>query len=373
MRRTRAEIDLKALGSNLKLLRSFVGDKVKISGVVKGNAYGHGIVSVAKKLVALGIDSLCVAYLQEGAVLRDNGIKTPILLIGPFSSTDIPEIAGLNLTPTIYDTATLEGMASFAKTKSKEIGVHVKVDSGMNRLGFRIEEAQKTIDALKQTGSLKVLGLSSHFFESDNRDQGLTMDQLRKFREFSGMLEKALKVSTTKHIANTAGLSASKDYHMDMVRPGLFLYGYSMFTNDEINGSLKKVLSLKSWVSSVKRIKKGEYVGYGRRFKAESDRTVGIIPIGYADGYLRRNSQLGYVLLNGKKCPTIGSVCMDMTFCDLTDCPSVNIGDEVTLLGKDGIEIDAFDYADATGTIPYEILTSISERVPRIFLDEDKT
>lgn len=370
MRQTRAEIDLTALESNYYLLKQLVGENAKISGVVKGNAYGHGIIGVAQKLESLKISSLCVAYPYEGVILRENGIKIPILLVGPISKEDFPDIINYKLTATVYDFPSLDGLANYAKEKNLKISIHIKMDSGMNRLGFKNEETSKVIDAISKSKNLTVEGISSHFFESDNQDQELTKEQFKLFKKFSNEIEKALNITATKHIANSSAIIASKDYHWDMVRPGLFLYGYTTTNNKEINLSLKKVLSLKSQISIIKKISQGDLVGYNRGFRADKDYVIGIIPIGYADGYLKKYSNLGHVLIKGRKCRIIGSICMDMIFCDITDLYDAKIGDQVTLLGSDGeLEISAIDYAKSCNTIPYEILTSISVRVPRIYKD----
>jgi len=368
MRQTKVEIDLSALESNYTLLRSHIGEKIKLSGVVKGNAYGHGIVEISKKLENLKTHTLSVAYTSEGMLLRKAGIKTSILLIGPLSNEDFPELQAYNLTPTVYDFESLKGLSSYANKENFTFKVHLKMDSGMSRLGFRLNEISELIDCLKANSNVKIEGISSHFLESENIDSEVTHAQHMRFMEFSSKLEKEFSFQAIKHIANSAAVISSNDFHPDMVRCGLVLYGYSSLNDPEVDKKLKKVLRLKSEVSTIKNVSKGDYVGYSRGFIAKKNLTIAIIPVGYADGYLRKYSKLGYVLIKGSKCPTIGHVCMDMIFCDVSHIEDPKIGDEVILIGKQGSEeISAIDYAKACNTIPYEILTSISERVPRVF------
>jgi len=373
MRRTRAEIDLNALESNINLIRDLLGKKIELSAVVKGNAYGHGIVGISKKLEKLDIASLCVAYTDEGIVLREAGIKTPIILIAPFWEKNLKDILAFDLTPTIYDFKSLNELNSYAQKENRSINIHLKIDSGMNRLGFKPENSDKLLESLSKAKAINIIGISSHFCDSDNPNQKLTKEQLKLFSKCASYISKSLKTDSIKHIANSAAVASSENYYLDMVRPGLSLYGYTMSKNKKINGSLKKVLSLKSWISMTKTVKEGEFVGYNKMFLADKEYKIGIIPIGYADGYLKRYKELGYVLIKGRKSKILGSICMDMIFCDLSNISEAKQGDEVTLIGEDGrYEINALDYAKACDTIPYEILTSISDRVPRIFIDRNE-
>ncbi len=373
MRQTRAEIDLNALTSNYNLLKSLIGDRIKISAVIKGNAYGHGIVQIAKTLEDLKIGSFSIAYTSEGEILRKAGIKTSILLIGPVCKDDFEDVKNYNLKPIIYDFESLANLSDYASKNNLDFTVHLKMDSGMSRLGFRPNEISRLIECLKTNKKIKIEGISSHFLESENKNSEITQAQHLRFMEFAGKLESSLGFKALKHIANSAAAIASDKFHPDMVRCGLALYGYSSLEDPEITQKLKRVLTLKSNISTIKKVSKGDYVGYSRGFIADRDYTIAIIPVGYADGFLRKYSSLGYVLIDGKKCPIIGHICMDMTFCDVSSLSNPKAGDDVILLGKNADnEISAVDYAKSCNTIPYEILTAISERVPRVFLNGDK-
>lgn len=367
MRQTRAEIDLGALESNFGMIRERIGSRIKISAVVKGNAYGHGIVPVSRKLEKLGIDTLSVAYPQEGIELRKAGIRTPILLIGPLSGEDFKDVKEHDLTPTVYDFESLKGLSQYSRAENCTFRVHLKMDSGMSRLGFRLAEISDLISILRSNSNVHIEGISSHFLESEHRNSEITQAQHGRFIEFSTILEKEFHFKAIKHIANSAAVIASTNFHPDMVRCGLVLYGYSSLNDPEVDRKLKKVLKLVTSIATIKNVSKGDYVGYSRGFIADRDLTIAIIPVGYADGYLRKYSELGYVLIGGTRCKTIGHVCMDMIFCDISHLKSAKIGDEVVLIGSQGKEeISAADYAKACNTIPYEIITSISERVPRV-------
>lgn len=358
------EIDLKALEHNFNYLRSKISGKTKIMGVVKAFAYGSDSVEIAKKLENIGIDFFAVAYTQEGISLRKGGISKPILVLHPQSS-NFDEIIQHCLTPSIYSKFVLEHFIASAEAhKQAHYPIHLKLNTGLNRLGFDPDEVNYILTQVKNTSSIKIEGIFSHLAASeDPTEKEFTQYQIETYKKVSDKICTELSYQPIQHLCNTSGIINYPEAHLDMVRTGIGLYGFG--NSAEEDKKLTPVASLKTIISQIHHIKKGESVGYNRKFKAEKDTKTATLPLGHADGINRiYGAQKTKVLINGKLAPIIGNVCMDMLMIDISgiDC---NEGDEVILFGK---EKSAEEFAGNAGTISYELITSISQRVKRKFL-----
>lgn len=365
-RPTVAEIDLHALAHNLKEIRRKVGKKVKIMPVVKANAYGHGIVEVSRYLEGQSVDCLGVANAEEGVALRQAGIKTPIHVFTLPAKSQISSFTSFNLEPTICTEYEARLLSAQAQRSKKTLRVHLKVDTGMNRIGVRPGELDKLLHILGPLRRLEIKGIYTHFATADKRDKTFSHRQLALFRQ-------ALETSHANgvspevvHCAGSAGILDLPDSYFSMVRPGIMLYGYYPSSETSESVPLKPVLSLKSRVSMVKWIEAGESVSYGRRFIAGQRTKIATLPVGYADGYMRLLTGQSHVLIGGEMFPIVGTICMDQLMVDL-GMRDVGVGEEAILIGRQGRNaISAADLASKVGTIPYEICTNISSRVPRI-------
>ncbi len=356
-----AEISLKNLAHNLKMAREKTGSS-NIIAVVKADAYGHGASEVARHLIKKGVSYLGVAFTKEAISLRESGIQVPILVF--FERDNIRECFEYNLTPVVFDMKTARRFSASAYRQNRRIAVHVKIDTGMGRVGIPASAALKEIIKIAELKNIQIEGLMSHFSEADLKDKEFADLQLTKFRSIAKDLKKKKISFTHMHISNSAAVLSMPDAHMNTVRPGIMLYGYAY---PDVKG-LKPVLSLKSGIVLIKKVPSETPISYGRTFVTKRKSTIATIPVGYADGYNRKLSNNSHVLINGKKAPIAGRVCMDTIMADVTDIPDVSYKSEVVLIGRQGREkITADDIAERTGTIPYEVLTSIGERVKRVY------
>lgn len=356
-----AEINLAALSHNLRTVREKILNK-NIIAVVKANAYGHGAVEISKHLIQQGISHLGVAFTGEAIQLREAGINVPILIF--FDRDNIDECFQYNLTPVIFDCTTAKKISAAACKSKRRISVHVKVDTGMGRVGFTLTRARKELARIAVLKNIDIEGLMSHFSDADLQDKAFANQQLKDFISLNKYLEQKYIPVKYFHIANSAAVLSMPDAHLNMVRPGIMLYGYGFSETDD----LKPVLSLKSRVLMLKQVPRGTPISYARTFMTKRRSTIATVPVGYADGYNRRLSNIGEVLIKGKRAPVAGRVCMDTIMVDVTDIPDVNENSEVVLIGNQGKEkITAADISDKTGTIPYEVLTSIGQRVKRVY------
>ena len=366
-RPTVAEIDLKALAYNLKGIRRRVGEEVRVMGVVKANAYGHGIVEVARFLENQRIDYLGVANAEEGVVLRESGVTAPIHVFTLPSKLQVSLFVRHSLEPTVcsqHDAALLNAEA--LKT-GKTVPVHLKIDTGMNRIGVEPKDLKKLLKFLGKLRGLEIKGVYTHFAAADSRDKSFSKLQLTEFQKALEELRNEKVSADVIHCAGSAGILDLPESWFSLVRPGIMLYGYypSLETTESV--TLKPVLSLKSRVSLVKWVEPGETVSYGRRFTAKRRTRIATLPLGYADGYMRSLTGRSSVLIRNKKFPTAGTICMDQLMVDVGS-EDVRVGEEAVLIGCQRRErISAYDLAGTLGTIPYEICTNISSRVPRIY------
>jgi alanine racemase len=361
-----AEIDLKALAYNLKGIRKRVGNGVGVMGVVKANAYGHGIVEVAKFLERQKINYLGVANAEEGVVLREAGATVPIHVFTLPSRLQASLFASYDLEPTISSQDDGALLNAQAQRMGKTVSVHVKIDTGMNRIGVEPNELRRLLKFLAKLRRLEIKGVYTHFAMADIRDKSFSNRQLAEFRLALDVLQKEGVSARVIHCAGSAGILDLPESWFSMVRPGIMLYGYYPSRETTESVPLKPVLSLKSRVSMVKWVEPGESVSYGRRYIAKKKTRIATLPLGYADGYMRSLTGRSSVLIGNKKFPTAGTICMDQLMVDVGS-EDVRPGDEAVLIGQQHREqISAWDLATTLGTIPYEICTNISSRVPRI-------
>ena len=361
------EINLNAIAQNLKAFQSVLKPSTRIMAMVKAFAYGSGGAEIAGALQYHQADYLGVAYADEGVELRRSGIKLPIMVMNP-EEDSFEAIVEYDLEPEIYSFELLKAFDLFIKKESvKNYPIHIEIETGMNRLGFSMEDVENLADYLLSTDSFKVQSVFTHLAASEEPQQDVfTLSQAKIFTKSYKQLEKKLGYKFLKHISNTAAVLRHPQQQMDMVRLGIGLYGVDSSGDGKID--LQTVATLKATISQVKKIKKGESVSYGRKGIAAEDAVIATVRIGYADGFPRRLSNgKGFMYVNGRLAPVIGTVCMDMTMIDVSDVPGVKEGDEVIVFGK---ELPVEKLAQWAETIPYEIMTGISQRVRRVYYEE---
>ncbi len=359
---TTLEISLPAVIHNLNAYRSRLNAETKIMVMVKALAYGSGDFEIARLLQFHRIDYLGVAYVDEGVALRKNGIVLPILVMNS-SMNSFDKINENNLEPEIFSISNLKKLDEYTRKNKKSIRVHLKIDTGMHRLGFNIEDANEIIQLLRLHPYIEVSGIFSHLASADDTSHNpFTRDQIERFDDFAGNICNELNINPIRHILNSAGILSFPSHQLDMVRLGIGLYGYDPL--GKIDNELEPVSSLKTTISQIKMIPKGESVGYGRKGVANKNTTIATIAIGYADGYNRRfGNGVGKVWINGQKVSTIGNICMDMAMLDISGIEAIE-GDTVEIFGPNQ---SLYELAQQIGTIPYEILTSVSDRVKRVY------
>jgi alanine racemase len=366
IRPTLAEIDLGAVQRNLARVRQAVGP-ASVFGVVKADAYGHGAVPVARALEPL-CDALAVSLVEEGLELRAAGIRSPILVLGAYYNHHQDQVIAERLTPVLYDRGQLERFAAAGKRLGRRIDFHLKVDTGMSRLGVTPADLEPTLARVTELPQLRLVGLCTHFASADVQDATATESALERFRAALDQTQRAGFTGLTRHAANSAAAVRFPEARLDAVRPGLALYGAMPSPVVRLPG-LEAALALRTRIMAVREIAAGTSVSYGGTWRAARPTRVATLPIGYADGY-PRHVQGAQVLLAGRRVPVIGVVCMDMLMIDVTDLPLTALDGAVTLIGRDGDdEITVDDLARWAGTISYEILCGISKRVPRVFRD----
>ncbi len=364
-----AEIDLAALRHNLQQVKKRIGRR-EILAVIKANAYGHGAVPIAQFLVGKGssaVSLLGVAYLEEAVQLRKAGITHPILLMTGCPIDQIPEIVRYQLTPLLFDSDSLIALSRYAARRGKRVNVHIKLDTGMGRLGVPISEALPFIQTAVSHEGIQVEGVLTHFAEADLKDLSFARHQLEALQQIWTALQKAKIKIPYCHLANSAAIMHFSPAHFNLVRPGLMLYGYSPL-EEESRISLKPILQLRARVIALKKVPAGTSISYGRTFYTQRESLIATVSIGYADGYPRLLSNRGMMIAKGRRVPVVGRVCMDMTMLDVTEVPALRVGDWVTVIGEEGSEaVWADELARLAETIPYEILCGIGERVPRVY------
>ena len=371
LRRTWAEIDLDALAHNYEQARKRIGPNVKYLGVVKADAYGHGALQVAKKLEKLGADYLAVSSLDEARELRRGGVGAPILILGHTPPEMVPQLIEYGITQAVSARAKAEEYSAAAAESGGTLKVHIKVDTGMSRLGFLVRDGHfdggvEAIAASCELPNLEAEGIFTHFAASDADDapsEDYTRRQFAVFQKVIAALAARGRTFAIRHCANSGALARYPEMYLDMVRPGIALYGAG---DDAERLGLRPVMTLKSCVSTIKVFDPETDISYGRTFHTEGKTRVGVLPIGYADGLFRGLSNHMAVQTEQGPASIRGRICMDMTMVDLTDKPGVHVGDAVELFGPRQ-SVDAL--AKMLGTIPYELTCAVSKRVPRLYME----
>lgn len=367
-RPTFAEVDLKALEFNYLQLQEKVPRGAKILGVVKADAYGHGALPVSLLLERLGVEYLGVAFSDEGVALRKGGVNTPILILGGIYPEDVGRVLKFRLTPVVFQRESLQLLAKQAERGRRRVKVHLKVDTGMGRLGVPLDSWPALLKEVKRFPQIKTEGALSHLSMADEDDGTFTAQQWKIFQQAVAMAEKMGVHFKYQHISNSAGLTAFPSCCGNLVRPGIMLYGSYPAPAFEKLIRLKPVMTLKTRIHYLKPVPRGTRISYGGTYITRRESLIATLPIGYADGYSRLLSNQGEVLIRGRRAPVIGKVCMDYILVDVTDLPKVSLGDEVVVMGRQGKErISAEEVAEKVGTISYEVLCSIGKRVPRVY------
>jgi alanine racemase len=372
-RPTIAEIDLTALRHNFAQVKSVLPDSCGILAVVKADAYGHGFMDISRELEALGVTAFGVAFLAEGIQLRKSGIDRPILILGGVYPGQERKCVGFNLSTAIFSIEQARVLDDVAGKLYRRAKIHLKVDTGMGRLGVTCAEAFSFLRELPGLKNLELEGIFSHFASADELDDGGRSYTARQAELFAGVVAEAGKLGFTPryvHIANSAAAFSGKLPYCTLARPGIVLYGALPSADFRGMLDLRPVMNLKSRVAMLKWVEPGTSISYARRYVAGQRTLVASVPVGYADGYSRAFTNKAEALIRGVRARIAGTVCMDWIMLDVTDIPGVLVGDEVTLLGCDraGNCIHAEELAEWSGTIPYEIFCGISKRVPRIYV-----
>ncbi len=363
-----AEIKLKNLQHNFKQVKESVSQETLIMAIVKADGYGHGAVPVARAVCEAGADRLGVALPVEGKELREAGFELPIHILGEVLSEQIPLILKYNLIPTVAKKETAEEINYLAGEKSIIKKIHIKVDTGMGRIGLLPREAVGFIKDIHNLKNIEIEGLMTHFAKADESDKEYTYQQWEKFNYVLRKIEEEGIKIPIKQAANSAAIIDLPQMNLNMIRPGIILYGLPPSHKVDNIFSLKPVLSWKARIVYLKEVPGGYGISYGTTYITPEKRKIATIPLGYADGYPRLLSNRGEVLIHGERVPIRGRICMDQFMVDVTDVPDVRVGDEVVLIGRQGKkEITATELADLMGTINYEIVCRVGRRVRRVY------
>ncbi len=364
-RATRVIIDLRAVSHNIAEIRKKIGNERGLMAMVKADGYGHGAVEVSQAALRSGADSLGVALPEEGQQLREAGIEAPILVIGLIQPKEAYKVVKFRLSQAVASVELLEALDREAGKASTKVDVHVKVDTGMARIGLNPEDVVPFVRKVMGFKNLNLEGIFSHFSSADERDKTFSMGQLQLFEQVITNLRLAGIEKPKKHMANSAGVLDLPQSYYDMVRPGLMIYG--LYPSREVSRSieLRPAMTFKTKVSQVKVVPSGTPVSYGRTFVTRKKTTVATLPVGYGDGYNRLLSNRGEVLIKGRRAPIIGNICMDMCMVDASNVEDVQPGDEVILFGED---LPVEEIATKIGTIVNEVVAAVNKRVPRIYI-----
>lgn len=366
-RPTRCLIDREALRWNFRQIRAKVGSRIKIVSMVKANGYGHGAALVAATLAEEGSDAFGVATLEEALELRRAGIRCPIIVLAGTYTEELDQYIEKNLIPVVHDLALLKRMEATLRDLGTTLPVHLKIDTGMGRIGLLATEIDAWVADVKRLKALKVEGVFSHFSHAESVEGDYTKNQLRLFQRTINRLRSEGVVPPLVHLANSAATISLPLAYFNMVRPGLMLYGLYPSSAMTRQITLRPVLSWETRILQLKKLPPGASISYGQTFITRRHSLIATLPVGYADGYPRLLSNRGEVLVRGQRAAIVGRVCMDLTMIDVTDIGGIDEEDVVVLLGRQGeSEISADELAARSNTISYEILTSIGARVPRI-------
>lgn len=370
-----ANVDLDAICNNIINTRNLVGNTTKIMAIIKANGYGHGAKPIAKALDKMGVDSFGIAIIEEGIELRNAGIEKPLLILGYTPKEQYKELIQYNITQAIFQLSSAEDLSREALRQNKIVNIHIKLDTGMSRIGFSdTEESINEIKKIALLNGIYIEGIFTHFACADEVNKSSAHDQLNRFLEFVKRLELEGISIPIKHISNSAGIIDLPEANLDMIRSGISTYG--LYPSDEVkkeNLLLKPSLEIKTHVSYVKEVNKGVGISYGSTYITNRVTRIATIPVGYGDGYPRQLSSVGRVLIRGKSAPILGRVCMDQFMVDVTEINNVKQGDAVTLVGKDGDEyISVEELASMANSFNYEFICNIGKRIPRIYYSMGK-
>ena len=378
-----AEVDLKAIAHNICELRRITNRNSRLMAVVKANGYGHGSVEIARCALDNGAEMLAVARINEAILLRNEGIDAPILVLGYTPPFCYKDILNYDIIQTLFSRQAAESLSTFAILHKKKVKVHVKIDTGMGRLGIlvgcpgeykngkgRQKYAIKEVESIIRLPGLEPEGIFTHFSMADSSDKSVTISQFELFMEFITSLKNMGIEFKVNHAANSAGIIDMPEMHLDMVRAGIAMYG--LYPSEEVKkekASLMPAMSVKSTIVHLKDVPAGFKVSYGATYETKKPTTIATVPIGYADGYNRLLSSRGYMLVCGERVPIVGRICMDLTMLDVGNVGGVKQGDEVVILGKQkNSDIKADEIAALLGTINYEVVSSLTDRVKRIYI-----
>ena len=365
-----AEINLDAIGNNIREIRKLIKEKTQLLAVVKADAYGHGAEEVAKVCLYNGADQLAVATCNEGVQVRQWSIQVPVLILGNTVEGQLETVINNNLTQAVFRYETAKKMSDMAVKLNKTALIHIKIDTGMSRIGFLPnDEALDEIEKIFALPNLKVTGVFTHFATADEKDKTFTMVQYKRFRFITDALNAKGHTVFIRHCANSGAILDMPELQLDMVRAGIIIYG--MYPSTQVTHPINLIpaMSLKSQISYVKYLEENVSIGYGRTYFTTQKTKVATIPIGYADGYSRAFSNKARVIINGHYAPIIGNVCMDQMMVDVTNIPDVKDGDSVIIMGSDGKNtVSAEELANIAGTINYEIVCDVGKRVPRVYV-----
>lgn len=374
--RVYAKVDLDAIASNMERMKRNLSPTTKIMAVIKADGYGHGAVPIAQMLENIEyIWGFAVATLDEAVVLKSEGIQKPILVLGCVFPDQYMEMLKYDIRMNVYTEEMAESISQMAAREGMTAYMHIKLDTGMTRLGFDTD--MESVEAIHRISNMKNVcmeGIFTHFAKADEVDKAFTQKQIQDFLWMTEELKKKNVEFQYEHCANSAAIIDVQDANFDLVRAGIATYG--LYPSEDVhkeNVGLKPAMALKSHVAFVKNIEIGTPVSYGGTFVAERPMTIATIPVGYADGYPRNLSNVGYVLIRGKKAPIVGRVCMDQFMVDVTDIDGVSFGDKVTLIGKDGNEtITVEDLSKLSGRFNYEFICDLGKRIPRVYVRDGK-
>lgn len=376
LNRAWAEINLDSIAHNIREIRRITNKNAEIMGVVKADAYGHGVMEVTKTLLNNGATRLAVSMLDEAIQLRRNGIKVPILILGYTDPIRATEIIENDVTQSVFSHELAQALSDEAVKQGKKVKIHIKIDTGMSRIGFLPGySAVKNVIEINHLPNIIIEGLFTHFATADEKDREYTLSQFERFMSICSELQRIGIHIPVKHCANSAGIIEYPEMHLDMVRPGIILYG--MYPSEDVDKTkidLKPAMTLKANVILVKEVEKNTSISYGRIFTTEANSRIATIPIGYADGYSRMLSNKGKVLIHGRYAPVVGKICMDQCMVDVTNLNhNVEVGDEVVLIGAQGDNLITVEgVAQSIGMINYELVCIVGKRIPRAFIQDGK-
>ncbi|WP_297568226.1 alanine racemase [uncultured Anaerovibrio sp.] len=360
-----AEIDLQALEDNINNIKSCIKNNAKWCAVVKADGYGHGAIAVARKAVEQGATYLAVAVLSEAIILREAGFTTPILILGATPNEQAGELVDYDITQAVFTIEQAKAISAQATKRNKQAKVHLKIDTGMHRIGVQPESAGDFAKGISVMPGIELEGVFSHFAMADAEDKTYANKQLAAFKQAISNIEAVGVTIPIKHIANSAAILEMPEAHFDMVRAGIILYGLWPSPEVKQNIKLKPLMKVCAKVAYLKNLAKGEPVSYGCTWRSTRDSIIGTLPVGYADGYTRMLSGRAQVEYKGQRAPIVGRICMDQCMVDLTDIDGIRQGDAVTLYGSENLTVD--EVAAWLGTINYELPCMLNRRVPRVY------